>query len=174
MLPDPPDDALGACGPITAPSIFILICEDDPNTVLLMERKIAPYLAGKFPDARIARTSSRRDADRIIGLEMPPDVTVLDLVLEDSSMQETIACVERFDSRTAVIIVSGHQKTKIEELLVNSEVEILEKKPGFLEVLVSAIARAVVRGSKKRASARLSRMAELIKDLEGHSPHAPA
>lgn len=143
----PQAESLGA-GPISARPLHILIVEDDEGVSRLLSGKLASALEEEFPGVRISRTGSRQDAERIIAMEEPPDATVLDLVLTDSTLEQTIGVVKAFEKRTAVVIITGHRKEKVEELLLDSAVEVVEKTPGMWGSITRAVVRAILRKNR--------------------------
>lgn len=145
--------------------IKILIVEDDTNGMgkMLVER--IGFLRSHFQRAEISLVETLADARRVLLIYPRPDMIVLDLGLPDSLWEETVAAAPELDSKSPVVIVTGHPEDQVRALLKCPEVEIIMKDPSLWDHLIAAVARALFRGfsrSRKQVDENLSRLAELI------------
>lgn len=104
----------------------ILIIEDD-NTLGVLIRHALERLKVKFPDAEIIHTISIEEAREVYNALPYPDVAIVDLVLGDSTMEQTIAELDLIEARCPAIIMSGYSPEMIRARLKGRKIEIVEK-----------------------------------------------
>lgn len=175
MEPAPqPEATLDACAPITSAPLYILIVEDSETVAAVIERTIG-RLREWFPDAVIQAVTSWADAIRYINADPAPDLTLLDLTLPDATMHESIARVKHLEERTAVVIITGQKRETVEERLIDSEVEILEKNPSLWagDGIIRAMARAMLRRNRVASEARFSRIDDYLTRIKANLNASP-
>lgn len=152
----------------------ILIVEDSQPIQILLERIVKPLMA-EFPGSTIIISNTLAGA--LVHLsEMPyPDIALLDLTLDDATIEQTIASIPRMQETCPVAIVTGHSKEKVKELLGDIEVPIIEKDPQIWrrgDWMSNPVIQAIVnlmRGRKDRDDFatiwdNLKRMEEIAND----------
>lgn len=153
--------------------LHVLIVEDDSHMAEWVQQHIEPLRAA-FPRAVIEIVSTWLAAQSAIACEPPPNVTLLDLTLPDSTMLETIARVSIIEQRSAVVIITGHKTEDVEALLVDSRVEVLHKSPSLFMPgsIIRAIYRALARKEMADEQQRFKGLREILSTLaeKGYGP----
>lgn len=165
--------------PALSTPLHILIVDDEKSFAELMERQVHA-LQDAFPRAVIEVVHDWTEAIRAVQSEPPPSVTLLDLKMpgpggELLELREAVKHAIEFDERTAVVIVSGHRRSDIEELLVDSRIEVLHKdeslwKPGNV---IRALVRAMERKSLAEEKGRFSRLRGIVDELKSRGYATP-
>lgn len=184
MTEESPDGGLMASYPpaLSIP-LHILIVDDEESFAGLVARQLNS-LQEAFPRALIEVVHTRDEAERIIASEPPPNVALLDLKLPrvdgapDMTLREAVERAMKLDERTAVVIITGHRKEDVEELLIDSHIEVLHKNPSIWLPgnIIRAIVRALERKQLAEAKGRFSKVrgiVETLKQLGYGSPETP-
>lgn len=149
-------------------SLRVLIVEDEEAVSGRIAELIQPLLAA-FPGSMVTIVRSKAEAWRTIDKIPAPHVVLLDLALEDSFIDDTIASVEAMEERSAVVIVTGSSRERVMKTLKSKTAEIIEKTDFILSgepsLLVGAIARAMS-GWRKRRFERLDALIARAKVVE--------
>lgn len=123
--------------------IHILIVEDEKPMADLMERLVKPLLS-HFPGSQVTVAHKLVDALLTVRAYNAPDIVLLDLTLPDSDIENTMNHIDEIDSRCAVVIVTGHSRERVKQMLLNDSIPIVDKSaaitnPGMLaRVIVKA------------------------------------
>lgn len=167
-----PDGALMASYP--AQGLAVLIVEDEP-TMAYCVRSQVNAIQEAFPNAVIEVVSTWEQASGVIYAEPPPTITLLDLSLPGSTMVETIKRATEIDSRTAVIIITGHKRDEVAKYLGNSKIEVLHKEPALWGSgnIIRACVRAMERKSLEEEKGRFSRLRAIIDELKSRGYATP-
>lgn len=151
----------------------ILIVEDDPVMGPYIIAEVSA-LRTKYPDATLTLVRTKESALRIVRDNFPPDAVLLDLTLEDSGFEETLASVDEIDERSAVVIITGHSRDRIKPMLRNSQIEIITKKPDTINgsTLIRALCRALLRknDATQRIKDNITKLREFIDSRPTPSP----
>lgn len=130
----------------TPHAIRILIVEDDPKYSEIAEGLVRPILEA-FPDSTVTVVRTAEAAlEAVSGMSVaPPDVMILDLVLPPLGMKETLALLDQFEERTAVVILTGHKKELVETFMGTRKTPVVGKDEALLDrgLLTRAIVVAV-------------------------------
>lgn len=177
-MDSPPEleDELGAGVPLMASPLHILIVEDQESMAFAISQKVA-NLREWFPSARITLCGRWADAAKVIFAEPPPDATLLDLSLPDSTMHETISRVEQIAERTAVVIITGHAREKVMEMLAENDVPVFTKNPSLFSgmALILAIVQRMRSHRRERTDRRMVHMDDIItrlKEMQDATPES--
>lgn len=153
--------------------LHVLIVEDDTHMAEWVQEHIKPLRAA-FPRATIEIVNTWLAAQAAIASDPPPNVTLLDLTLPDSTMHETIARVSIIEQRSAVVIITGHKTEDVEALLVDRRVEVLHKSPSLFAPgnIIRAIYRALERKSMADEQQRFRGLRDILSTLaeKGYGP----
>lgn len=144
----------------------ILIVEDEQPVADVLERLVAP-LKDSFPGSQVILATRMADALEIIGSIPSPDITLLDLSLPDSSIEETIGRLRDIEAVCPVVIVTGHATERVIAMMGDLKVPVIDKSIALFEsnFLVRAIVRVVEAWQKNRwarIDRNLNRMKEMI------------
>lgn len=147
----------------------ILIVEDDKMMAEWVSKNISP-IRDVFPAAEITIVHEFDEATHIINLNPPPHAVLLDLGLPKYTWQEVVVKVSEIEERAAVVIITGHKKTDVEALLVDKNVEVLEKEPGLWAPnnIIRAIVRALERRKLAMEKKNFSEVRNMICRLKAH------
>lgn len=147
----------------------ILIVEDDKMMAEWVAKNISP-IRDVFPAAEITIVHELDEALSIIKQDPPPHAALLDLGLPKYTWQEVVVKVSEIEERTAVVIITGHKKTDVEALLIDKNVEVLEKEPGLWAPnhIIRAIVRALERRKLALEKKNFSEMRNMIGKLKAH------
>lgn len=144
--------------------MHILIVEDQDNMAVVMQRLIAPVRKA-WPDCAVTWVITLAAAKHIIASTCPPDVTVLDLSLNDSSVDATIAQIPHMKENTAIIVVTGHYEVVPR---IPEGIPIIKKDEGMSKSFALVVARAFLsrpNGPWAQADKAIERMKELEQQL---------
>lgn len=175
-----PDDLFASYPEALSAPLRILIVDDEVSFAAVMEIQVR-VLQESFPRAVIEVVHNWTEAIRAVQAEPPPSVTLLDLRMPEGNgapfveLREAVRRAIEFDDRTAVVIVSGHRRADIEELLVDSQIEVLQKDSSLLSPgnIIRALVRAMERKSLAEEKGRFSRLRGIINELKSRGYATP-
>lgn len=147
--------------------MHFLIVEDDPGILLVYEKKLTA-IRRAFPNSILSFTPSLAEAKRIASTPPFPDLVILDLTLPGSTWQETLAETRAFVDRSALLIVTGQPIEKVRSVLLDPEIEVLQKTPELFSgnAILETIAR-VLNHRAEKVTARLQRNITGMREILG-------
>lgn len=125
----------------------ILIVEDDVPMWELITRLLQP-LKVEFPTSEIVIIGSLFRAMEIINSVPAPDITLLDLKLNDSDPDDTIQHIKDIHSKCPVVVITNQATkeniTKIQKLGINvdifNKIDLI-KKYDLMEIILNTISK---------------------------------
>lgn len=147
-------------------SIHVLIVEDEPTMAGWVALTLEP-LRVMFPGAKIEVVHSWKEAQQIIYAEPAPTIILLDLLMPDSTLMQTLAQVPGIEERSALLIITGQHRDDVDRGLMGRKVEILQKGADIARpnAIISAITRALERKALLKEQQRFASLAEIIEAL---------
>lgn len=147
-------------------SLDVLIVEDDDLYSEIIERLISP-LRSHFGKCTIRKVSTMEDALKEIRKEPPYDIVLLDLMLPDSTIEETIGQLQDMENRSAVVIVTGHPLAKAKLQGLNREYIAVDKHngSGLGDLIISSIVRAITSWRWNKTERDINRLHEILELL---------
>lgn len=144
----------------------ILIVEDELPMQEALSLIIDPLLK-HFEGSSLTKTGSLTEAMAIISKYPYPDIVILDLTLNDSGMEATIAKLDDIEERAPLVIVTGYQVEFVETLIKSArKYEIISKHDKSLASrLISAISSVLSSRYQRDYTEqvkRIERMQEII------------
>lgn len=154
--------------------VHILVVEDEPIMAGWMLSVLEP-LRTFFPGAVIDVVHSWKDAQAIIFAEPAPTIVLLDLLMPDSNLAQTLSQVPSIEDRCALLIVTGQHRDDVEKGLHGRRVEILEKGPetSNRRSFISAITRALECREKRAEQERFNSVRSIIEELHAKGYGTP-
>lgn len=155
--------------------IRILVLEDDPHMSEFIQLRVERIVAGAFPNAFVIPATTMKQAEALLGLPYKFDVILLDLVLPDSEIENSIAKAEAFNEHTPVIIVTGRYWDDVRKLLRTKSIPVLEKSSGsFMDGIARIISDAIRARRDRESGERLTRIDEILARFNSISDAHPA
>lgn len=143
----------------------ILIVEDEKSVGMLIQERIQ-FLFSKFPNSEIRLVTTWNEAVRIAQAAPSPDISLVDLSLPAQDFESTISKLDEIDNYSPVVIVSGHPKDQILQLLQNKEILVIEKgENNWLDRLVVAIIETLHIRNLSRYK-RIEAKIEILKSMQ--------
>lgn len=149
--------------------IRILIVEDDPLYAEVVRSLVQPIL-NAFPGSSVTAVRTMEAALAAVAALDAPDLTLLDLTLPPSGMEETLAHLDALEDRTAVVIVTGQKEELIRRIIGDRKTPIVEKTlalPNAPGPLMTAIYLAVDAFQARRWSKQKTNLA-ILKQVTAH------
>lgn len=156
-------------------ALHILIVEDSDAVSMAIAKMVRP-LIGHFPDSKVTIVTSLRAALKIIFGEdqAAPDITILDLNLDDAAMGETVTHLDSIADHTPLVIISGMPRHVVESEIrrAGQTAQTVIEKAGdlffgreFLWQIIDVM-RFWRRKKEQMSEARLTRIHEALESLK--------
>lgn len=125
--------------------IRILIVEDDERFASIAVNLIQPIMKA-FPGSSVLHVKTIDAALVAVSEMVAPDITLLDLTLPPSNLQDTLAHLDTLEDRTAVVIVTGHSEEEVRRIIgqrptpvVLKSLELMEKPSALMTAIYIAV-----------------------------------